>query len=258
MDDEPEMIRQQMAATRSSLTDKIERLEQSVTQKVETTAAAVTGTVESVKDTVKTMKDTVHDTVDSVKCTVNQSVDAVKDAFDIPGYFREYPWPAFAASVAAGVAGGLMLGSSRDPIGRLRSQGRPLIVAAPAPSTNGADRDQIPQPTNVAVPPAAAEPWWTGEIGTKFGDELAKLKGVALGAAFGLVRHWVNQSARGDIGQMLGEVIDDVTRKLGGLPIRGNPMDSFVRNGGKASRDRDAGTEARAGERATAGADPGL
>ena len=53
MDDDPEMIRHQMQETRSSLTDKIERLEQTVTDKVQSTTAAVTNTVESVKGAVQ-------------------------------------------------------------------------------------------------------------------------------------------------------------------------------------------------------------
>jgi len=46
---DPEVIRQQMEATRTDLTEKLERLEQSVVGTVEETTSAVTGTVKSVE-----------------------------------------------------------------------------------------------------------------------------------------------------------------------------------------------------------------
>jgi ElaB/YqjD/DUF883 family membrane-anchored ribosome-binding protein len=250
MGDDPEVIRQQMAETRGALTEKIERLEMAVTEKVQTATTAVTNSVESVKeavhDTANTVKDTVHDTVNTVKSSVHDSVESVKDALDVPRYFRDYPWAALAVSVAAGFAGGRLLGRRRDPVAQLRSSGRPSFMAAPSPSTNGAGHES---PRTPAAPPAAAAPGWTADVAAKYGDELAKLKGVALGAALGLVRDWIGRSTRGDIGDRLSEVIDDVTRKLGGQPFRHNLLDSLSSLGGKP-REREASTEARVRDRA--------
>jgi hypothetical protein len=90
-----------------------------------------------------------------------------------------------------------------------------------------------------------------GDVASKFGDELGKLKGVALGALFGLARDWIARSAPPQVSTRIGEVIDDVTRKLGGEPLRGNLLDSFTGlAGGKASRERDTASEARAVGRA--------
>jgi len=256
MDDESEVIRHQMEETRSSLTDKIERLEHTVEHKVQSTTAAVTCTVESVKDavqdTVETMKGTVHDTVDSVKSTVNATVDSVKEAFDVPRYFHEYPWAAFGAAVGVGFAGGALLGgrSRDDRISDLHSRGQ--VTMAPPPSINGGSRERSPaaRPASFTAAPTEAANGFAGEIATKFGDELGKLKGVALGTVFGLVRDWISRSAPPAVGTKVGEVIDDVTRKLGGEPIRGNLLDSFSRYvGGKASRERETGNEARPGAR---------
>jgi len=108
MDDEPEVIRQQMEETRSSLTDKIGLLEQTVTEKVQTTTAAVTDTVESVKEAV-------HDTVDTVKNTVSETVGSVKDAFDLRRYVDQYPWASVGAAVGVGVVTGLALGHAPKP-----------------------------------------------------------------------------------------------------------------------------------------------
>ena len=138
MDDDAEVIRHQMQETRSSLTDKIERLEQTVTQKVQTTTAAVTDTVESVKGAVQ-------DTVQTVKGTVNDTVDTVKEAFNVRRYFEEYPWAAFGAAVGAGFAGGVLLGTGAhargDRITELHSRGRPYT--GPNPSNDGGCRNSV-------------------------------------------------------------------------------------------------------------------
>jgi ElaB/YqjD/DUF883 family membrane-anchored ribosome-binding protein len=243
MDDDPEMIRQQMEETRSSLTDKIERLEQTVT-----------GKVQDVADTVESVKGAVRDTVDTVKGTVTDTVDTVKETFDVRRYFREYPWAAFGASVGVGVVGGMALASGARARGgritHLHSRGEAFVSGGPSHDGGGPRRMREARFT---APPAHAEPGWASEISSKFGDELGKLKGVALGAAFGLVRDWIGRSTSGDVRQRIGEVIDDLTRKFGGEPIRGNLLESFgyFGNGGK-SHERDTPTEARGANRATA------
>jgi len=238
MDDDPEVIRHQMEATRSSLTDKIERLEQTVTKKVD----AVTGTVQNVRGAVR-------DTVDTVK----ESVETVKETFDVRRYFREYPWAAFGVSVGAGFAGGMALGSGArargDRITGLRSRGQPFRAAPP--SYNGGERRQTDG--SYTVSPAHGAPSWAGELSSRFGGEIEKLKGLAVGAIFGLVRDWIGRGAPGDVGRRVAEVIDDVTRKLGGEPIRGNLLDTFTHiTGGKSSRERETASEARIGQRTTA------
>jgi ElaB/YqjD/DUF883 family membrane-anchored ribosome-binding protein len=241
------------------LTDKIERLEQTVEHKVQSTTAAVTNTVESVKeavqDTVETVKGTVTGTVDSVRSTVHSTVESVKDAFDVRGYFEQYPWAAFGTAVGVGFAGGVLLGTrsrAGERIAELHSHGETPSRSSAAPSHNGGSRLGSAAAARVAAfseKSSDAAHHFAGELANKFGDELGKLKGVALGAMFGLVRDWISRSAPADVGSRVGEVIDDVTRKLGGEPIRGNLLDSFAGlTGGKSSRERDAG-EARPGAR---------
>jgi len=254
MDDEPEVIRHQMEETRSSLTDKIERLEQTFSEKVQSTTAAVTDTVESVKDavqeTVDSVKGTVAGTVESVRSTVSDTVDTVKQAFDVRRYAEEYPWAAFGAAVGVGFVGGLVLGTGAhargDRITELHSRGRPFTGAGTATGTgDGHSPAAAARAASFTAEPAHAEPGWMGEVSSRFGGELNKLKGVALGAVFGLARDWIAQSAPPQVAAKVGEVIDDVTRKLGGEPLKGNLLDSFAGLGGKASRERDAASEAR-------------
>jgi len=236
MDDEPEVIRQQMEQTRSSLTDKIERLEQTVEDKVQTTTEAVACSVESVKDavqdTVQAVKGTVHDTVDTVKATMHDTVESVKETFNVRRYFEQYPWAALGVAVGVGIAGNVLLTPGRRPKGgridELQSRGQPPTT----PSHNGGPRKQT-----VAG--------MADGLTAKFGGELEKLKGVALGAAFSLLRDWIGRSASREVGAKLGEVIDDLTRKLGAEPFRENLLDSVTGFVGKSSGERDVGADAR-------------
>jgi len=260
MDDDPEVIRHQMEETRSSLSDKIERLEQTVTDKVQATTTAVTDTVTSVKeavqDTVDSVKGTVTGTVDSVRDTVSNTVETVKETFDVRRYFREYPWAAFGASVGVGFLGGGVVGSGSrargDRITNLRSRGQSFAGPSSTSSYTGGDGRRA---ASFTASPAHAEPGWTGEIASRFGDEINKLKGVALGAAFGLIRDWIGRSAPGEVSGRIAEVIDEVTRKFGGEPIRGNLLETFrgFTGGGKSSRERETTGFVRSSDRTPAG-----
>jgi ElaB/YqjD/DUF883 family membrane-anchored ribosome-binding protein len=239
MDDEPEVIRQQMEVTRSSLTEKIEALEHKVVDTVQGTAAAVTNTVASVKDAVQTVKGSVGDTVQTV-------AETVRDTFDVRQHVARHPWASFGCSVAVGFAGGLLLGAGRrasdaDRIRDLFSRGgvpytHPTLQAAlggrtaERPADELRDRQSAPKPSG---------PGWTEKLGETFGPELEKLKGVALGAVFGLVRDLVQRAAPPTLSSQLSGRVDDVARKVGGQPLRGSLLDTGTASG-KSSRERSA------------------
>lgn len=232
MDDDPEVIRQQMEDTRCALTDKIERFEQAVTEKVQTTTAAMT-------DTVASVREAVQETVESVKGTVSDTVASVKDTFDIPRYFREYPWVAFGATIGAGVAGGLLL---RGRVCAASAPVSPPSFAAQAPSSNGGGR----VPMNGSRAPV--QPGRSENAVSMFDDELCKLKGMAVGAAFSLLRSWIGQSVPVPFADQVNGLIDSVTRKLGGEPVHGDLLESFSRQ-----PNQDRGGHARHGDRIAAG-----
>jgi hypothetical protein len=82
MDDE-DVIRGQMEDTRTSLTDKLETLEQQVSGSVHEATINVADTVEAVKDSVQDTVASVKETVIAVKESISQGVSAVKGFFDI-------------------------------------------------------------------------------------------------------------------------------------------------------------------------------
>jgi len=208
MDNETEVIREQMEETRASLTEKLETLEQQVVTTVQDATSAVTETVESVKDavqeTVTTVKDTVQDTVATVKGSVQDTVDGVKETFDLRHQVEQHPWGMVAGAVALGYLGGYLL-----------SPPRPRVVTA-----NIGTQYPLPvsQPTTSA--PSSSEPsWWTG-VSAMFAPEIAKVKGLALGVALGIVRDSITEAAPTQMKAELGNVFDSITAKLGGEPLQ--------------------------------------
>ena len=233
-DEQPEVIKHQMEEQRASLAEKIEALENRIVQTVE-------GAREAVADTVETVKDTVSSSVETVKDTVSSSVESVKETFDLPAQTQRHPWALFGCSVAAGFAGGWVLFRALD--GNRRSALPPPATYHPPGtpgSTGWASRPQasysngaaaVPAPAPPPAPPqpaAESGPSWISELGHKFEPELNKLKGLAIGALVGVVRDMVTRSIPEPAQPQVREMLDNVTTKLGGEPIRGEVLQQFM------------------------------
>ena len=195
MDDSPEVIRQQMEETRASLSEKLETLEQQVVGTVQDARAAVT-------DTVETVKEAVHETVESVK-----------DTFDISRQMERHPWAMLGGSIALGYVGGLLFEQ----------------LEAPQPyATNG---HGVPAPV-YDRPPNRTTNGATGETNggpdsdhghsllRQFEPEIARLKGLAVGAAMSVVRDMISGSIPDPLKPQVRDVMNSLTVKLGGEPIR--------------------------------------
>jgi len=223
MDNDTEVIREQMEETRASLTEKLETLEQQVVTTVQEATSAVAETVESVKEavneTVTTVKDSVQETVASVKGTVEDTVVGVKETFDLQHQVEQHPWGMMAGSIALGYLGGYLLSKPRTRVvtANIGTQ-YPLPVSQPMPSAPLSAAPISAAPT--FSPPTSSGPsWWTG-VSALFGPEIAKVKGLALGVALGIVRDSITQAAPAQMKAELGNVIDSITAKLGGEPLQ--------------------------------------
>jgi len=226
------VIRQQMEETRASLQDKLEVLEQQVMNTVEDanqTVETVKETVEAVKDsvteTVETVKETVQGTVETVKDTVHDTVTSVKEAFNFERQMREHPWPMFAGAALVGFVGGRLLArltTTPAPVGsaRVAVQGSPLENGARyAPPTPALYREN--GHGNGAKPDSAspADPGLWSTIANRYGDEIDKLKGLAVTAVGGIVRQFITESAPEALKDSIVEIVDGMTTKLGGKPL---------------------------------------
>jgi ElaB/YqjD/DUF883 family membrane-anchored ribosome-binding protein len=209
---EPDEIRQQMEQTRESLQSKLVTLQ----QQVKDTVQEATGAVEAVKETVVTVKDTVQGTVETVKDTVQDTVDTVqeavgtvKDSLDLGRHVQEHPWLMVGGAALVGFVGTRLL--SRI--------GEPAPTASPA-QPKPAQRNGHAASIHASAPPEPKRTWWD-MLGEHYGDELTKLKGLAVGTVGGVVREMVVANVGPALADQVKEVLDSFTTKLGGKVING-------------------------------------
>ena len=214
MDEKPDVIRHEIEETRSSLAEKLETLE----GQVKDTISSVTGTVE---ETVEKVKSTVSDTVETVKSSVEGTVESVKRTFDLAYQVDRHPWAMAGCSLLAGVAAGYLLGGPRGHarrwrVGRERTPSTgarsfaetPAYQAASAYSAPTDDRREHQGPgflSQLLAPPA---------------PEIDKIKGTAVAAVMGMLRDSLVRAVPPALHENVREIMDDLTRKAGGHPIR--------------------------------------
>jgi len=201
-----ERIQAEMFATRASLAEKLETLEQKVTGTVDQMATAVQDTVGVIQDSVQEAKATVS----AVNESVQEGVKSVKESLDVSVHVQAHPWMAVAGSIAAGFCLGALLKNRAESRSNFTADGVPL-------ASNGFAGSQRRETGIQISPPQAERSMWAPEID--------KLKGLALGALFGAAREMVTSSLPDPVGQQVKDMIDSVTIKAGGEPI---PSSAFA------------------------------
>jgi len=258
-----DVIRKQMEETRTSLTEKLETLENKVVGTVQEATSMVSNTVEAVKETVQetvasvqstvaTVKDSVQDTVGTVTGTMKEGVtmvkDTVKDAFDIPGHVEHHPWLMFGSSVALGYCLGNFFAKEELDTAKMAE----ASATPPAPTGhaarahhhgNGGVREKRRTETNKA--PAAM-----GFL-SEFAPEINKLKALALGAVLGTVREMVIQALPQKMGEQLKDIINSVTEKIGGASIPSSDWAGGQKKHSSSREESQSGFEQGGGHRQT-------
>lgn len=196
MTGEEQKIRRQMEETRSALSEKLETLENQVVQTVQDATCAVSETVDNVKEAVQ-------ETVQSVKGTVENTVESVRSTFDLQRHMDEHPWACVGSAAAAGFISAYLFGGGQSKAERTAPRER---------------RESWPR-TGEERRPASAAP---SGIGSLFGDEFNKVRGIALGTLFGLVRDLVTEMVPQQLESQVTDLINRVTVKLGGEPVEGH------------------------------------
>jgi len=222
MEDEPEVIRQRMEETRTSLSEKLDALESKIT-------GTAVGATEAVTETVETVKESVQESVAAVTGAVQDTVQSIRDTFDISRQFDRHPWLMLGGSVLLGYIGGRLLGprgsgASLEDI-RLRSGGAPM-----AGDASGAASASAPSyATSAASPAREQEPSVVSEA-------LGALKGVAVGAMMGLLRDMAAEALPENLKDTVTQTINNLTDKLGGKTLPSFDLSQFKPsdNGGEA------------------------
>lgn len=241
MADQPEVIQQELEQTRSALADKLGM----IGEKISGTVENVTDTVESVTSAVENTVEAVTDTVEAVGESAQETVEAVKQAFNIPEQVRNHPWLWFGGAVAAGFAvGKFLVPAAPSVLGHRGHDATPDMIgqtSAPASTYAGraageffADHQhyQSGRPTNgfstraadTSSEPAESKSWLTSLV-ERFGPDIDKLKGLALGTLFGVTRDMISQSLPQSLKSEVSNVINNITESAGGQPIQGHVLD---------------------------------
>jgi len=220
-----DVIRHQMEETRTSLTEKLETLENKVVETVQEATSAVSETVASVKgtvqDTVATVQSavtSVQDTVGSVKDSMKEGVTAVKetvqDMFDISGHMERHPWAMMGGSMAVGFCLGNIF-SKKELDTTKMAEAAPAVASSGHVSRSHSHGNGGPREKRRAEASKAPAMGLLSDLA----PEINRLKSLALGALMGTVREMIIQALPEKMGGQLKEIINSVTEKVGGSPI---------------------------------------
>jgi ElaB/YqjD/DUF883 family membrane-anchored ribosome-binding protein len=202
--DSIEVIEGEIEQTREGLADKLEALTQQLTT------------------TVEDVEETVEDVVEATKDTISN----IKEAFNIPKQVEEHPWLAVGASVLVGFLGGKLLGSMGS--GRNHHDGshtngwaEPMPQRMSSASYEGRPQSDTRADTYDSTQETQGESTgWLSGLKEQFAPELNKVKGLALGTMFGVIRDMVSQSLPESLKTQVAEMFDNVTEKVGGETIQ--------------------------------------
>jgi ElaB/YqjD/DUF883 family membrane-anchored ribosome-binding protein len=212
MDHETEVIKQQMLETRTSLTEKLQALEEQVASTVRSTTEAVTETAEAVKGAVE-------NTVSAVKGTVEETVETVKSSFDLTHQMEAHPWLMLGGAVVAGYFAASLLDRGASAVSSgvsgltSRSYTPPPQQAMSSLSSSGR--------------PPSSENWSNGlwdTVTRAFQPAISRLEELAIGAAAGVVSNMVVNAAPDALRSELKPIFDDLIRSLGGKNINAQQL----------------------------------
>ncbi|CAN5339670.1 hypothetical protein BH10PLA2_BH10PLA2_36390 [soil metagenome] len=203
VEQDADQIRKQMANTRCSISEKLDLLERRVVDTVE-------GATHAVNDTVETVRDTVRDSVHSMQT----NLDPIRQA-------DRHPWTTFAVCLGAGYAVGKVLEGGLMPRSAVIDQ--PKSWPHPSPSTEAASHA-----THQNGAPSA----FVRNFIQPLEPDMRRLKEMGIGMLFGVVRDFLHDVAPEPMRDRLHEVVDDVTRRMGGEPVKG-PVLEGLRSGTK-------------------------
>jgi ElaB/YqjD/DUF883 family membrane-anchored ribosome-binding protein len=209
VDGELEVIHNQMEETRASLAEKIEALESKVTQTVQTATETVSSAVEGAKEVVSSVTEGAKQVVE----TVTETVETVKEKLSISRYVERYPWTSFGVSVAAGFLAGRLLPSWSSSSGHTSTGYYP-------------SQPQTAPPQAPRYQPSSSQ--WGSTAKGVLETTASTVGGMALGTLMSALKGLVTRSLPQQWQSELTRMMDDVTTRLGGKVMQGNPLQELL------------------------------
>jgi len=224
VDNELEVIRHQMEEKRASLADKLEALESQVKETVQGATCEVSHIVEEVKSTVESVTEGVQNTVETVKETltegVHETVETVKQTFNVNDHIRNHPWLAVGGAVAAGFAGGYLLGPPRSSNGawdshRLEEAAAPAPAWSPQSSRFAETPASRPAPASTSASESVLAPA-VSALEDAGMEALKKVRELAVGTLMGVLGQVAANSLPPFLKEEASKLVTDLTTRLGG------------------------------------------
>jgi ElaB/YqjD/DUF883 family membrane-anchored ribosome-binding protein len=212
--DELEVIRDQMEETRASLANKLEALESQVRETVQSASETVTSAVEGAKEMVSSVSEGTKQVVDKV----TETVESVKEKLSVRRYVEEYPWASLGVAVATGFTIAQFLPR------------RPITSWLRQPNV-GTGAYYAGAPTSSAEPARHEGDGLGSALGGVVKSAASTLEGLAVGTLMSFVKDLVAKNLPREWHGDLNRVVDDLTTKLGGKVMQGNPLEEFFSGG---------------------------
>jgi len=228
MENETDVIRNQMLETRTSLTEKLEALQ-------ETVVTAVQGTTESVTETVQNVKEAVQETVSNVSETVQETVDTVKSTFDISHQVEKHPWAMMGGAVALGYVGGKLLPSAgtvahaassaaHSAAGAVSGAAAANVSGSHFTGSNFSSSGGVPQPSQGGYQaPSSAHSMGSSLLSgltEAINPLVTELEGLAIGTLTGMLGQMALEHTPENLRSQVKEFIEKVNTTLGGKPVQ--------------------------------------
>jgi ElaB/YqjD/DUF883 family membrane-anchored ribosome-binding protein len=240
-----EETRHDIEDKRTSMSEKLELLEERVRDTLQETRSAVEGIVENVKETVdetvvvvketvEGARSTVDNLVENVKGTMDDTAVMVKQSFDLYYQVEQRPWLMVGGSVMVGYLLGSWMyrGSSyQSEYSEREYSSEDDNILYTAPVRSGASFDDLEESVDTHEKRDASDKYrasvknashaqprpWSNFLGP-FQEEWDALKGVALGTLMGTLRTMVRQHMPA-VAPKLEQAINSASAKLGAEPI---------------------------------------
>jgi len=222
VDDERELevIRDEMAETRSALADKLEALESQVRDTVQNATDTVASAVDGAKEVVSSVTEGAKDVVE----TVTETVESVKESLSVSRYVDQYPWASVGVAVAAGFVAAQVLPSSRSTSG---DSSEALPPASSGSYGSAPTAASSYQPAATARPQQEESGAWSGALKGVWDTAATTLEGLAVGTLMGAVKELVTRGLPQQWQGELTRMVDQVTTQLGGKVMQGNPLEEL-------------------------------
>jgi len=204
MDHETEVLKQHIAQTRESLSEKIDCLEQKVLKTVE-------GTTDIVANTAESVAEAVTGTVQRVTDAVDHAVERAKESLDLHKQVEARPWTMFSGSIAAGFIGGCILHPSRSQSSALDSERSRERIDMTRPRTTGWE------------PYSPAESQRGDRTPSLFAPALRRLKELAITATSRLVNDLLVSAAPPELHDDIRSTVSEFASALRGQPLSESP-----------------------------------